>query len=137
MPQNYEESFPSAGTILSFLCSDSRKETLTRARLYLGSLRYTSAEMLYPLSSLSGGQKAKLFLLKMVLEEKNVLLLDEPTRNLSPFSARMLDSLLDSFQGCALIVSHDASFIERRHFPVMTISLSLKGFFDSVEMSKR
>ena len=122
MPQNYEESFPSAGTILSFLCSDSRKETLTRARLYLGSLRYTSAEMLYPLSSLSGGQKAKLFLLKMVLEEKNVLLLDEPTRNLSPFSARMLDSLLDSFQGCALIVSHDASFIERRHFPVMTLT---------------
>lgn len=122
MPQNYEESFPSAGTILSFLCSDSRKETLTRARLYLGSLRYTSAEMLSLLSSLSGGQKAKLFLLKMVLEEKNVLLLDEPTRNLSPFSARMLDSLLDSFQGCALIVSHDASFIERRHLPIMTLT---------------
>jgi hypothetical protein len=64
----------------------------------LGSLRYTSEEMLYPLSSLSGGQKAKLFLLKMVLEEKNVLLLDEPTRNLSPFSVRMLDNLLDSFK---------------------------------------
>jgi ATPase subunit of ABC transporter with duplicated ATPase domains len=95
---NYEESFSSHGTILSFLCADERKETLTRVRLYLGSLRYTSEEMLYPLSCLSGGQKAKLFLLKMVLEEKNVLLLDEPTRNLSPFSVRMLDSLLDSFK---------------------------------------
>jgi ATPase subunit of ABC transporter with duplicated ATPase domains len=121
MPQNYEESFPSNGTILSFLCSDERKETATRVRLYLGSLRYTSEEMLYPLSSLSGGQKAKLFLLKMVLEEKNVLLLDEPTRNLSPFSVRMLDSLLDSFKGRALIVSHDSAFIERRHLAILSL----------------
>lgn len=121
MPQNYEASFPADGTILSFLCSDSRKETITHVRLYLGSLRYTSEEMLYPLSSLSGGQKAKLFLLKMVLEEKNVLLLDEPTRNLSPFSVRMLDSLLDSFQGRALIVSHDSAFIERRGFEILSL----------------
>ena len=121
MPQNYEESFPSSGTILSFLCPDERKETVTRVRLYLGSLRYTSEEMLYPLSSLSGGQKAKLFLLKMVLEETNVLLLDEPTRNLSPFSGRMLDSLLDSFQGRALIVSHASAFIERRRFPILSL----------------
>lgn len=87
----------------------------------MGSLRYTSEEMLYPLSSLSGGQKAKLFLLKMVLEEKNVLLLDEPTRNLSPFSGRMLDNLLDSFKGRALIVSHDSAFIERRHLAVLSL----------------
>lgn len=122
MPQNYEESFPSDGTIISFLCSDTKKETITRVRLYLGSLRYTSEEMLYPLSSLSGGQKAKLFLLKMVLEEKNVLLLDEPTRNLSPFSVRMLDSLLESFKGRALIVSHDAAFLSRRHFEVLALT---------------
>jgi ATPase subunit of ABC transporter with duplicated ATPase domains len=121
MPQDYEKSFPSHGTILSFLCADERKETVTRVRLYLGSLRYTSEEMLYPLSCLSGGQKAKLFLLKMVLEEKNVLLLDEPTRNLSPFSVRMLDSLLESFQGRALIVSHDSAFIERRHLTVLSL----------------
>lgn len=122
MPQNYETLFPSEGTILSFLCSDARKESLTRARLYLGSLRYTSEEMLSPLSALSGGQKAKLFLLKLVLEEKNVLLLDEPTRNLSPFSSRMLDGLLDSFQGRALIVSHDAAFIERRAGEVLLLT---------------
>jgi len=57
----------------------------------------------------------------MVLEEKNVLLLDEPTRNLSPFSGRMHDSLLDSFKGRALIVSHDSTFIEWRHLAVLSL----------------
>lgn len=125
MPQSYEEDFPKEGTILSFLCSDSSKDSETRVRGYLGSLRFKSEEMLYPLSSLSGGMKAKLYLLKMVLEKKNVLLLDEPTRNLSPFSAKMLDNLLDSFKGCALIVSHDQTFLARQD--IKTFALSKEG----------
>jgi ATP-binding cassette subfamily F protein 3 len=89
---------------------------LTHTRLFLGSLRFTSEEMLYPLSSLSGGQKAKLFFLKLVLDGDNVLLLDEPTRNLSPFSTAMLDSLLASYQGRAVVVSHDEAFLARHPF---------------------
>lgn len=123
MSQNYEESFTKRGTILSFLSSDVDKKARDKARLYLGSLRYTSEEMLYPLSSLSGGQKAKLFFLKMVLEENNVLLLDEPTRNLSPFSLDMLDNLLNSFHGAVLYVSHDVRFITRRKAKILKLSL--------------
>lgn len=116
MPQNYLDAFNKGGTILSFLCPSSQKEDITRTRLFLGSLRYTSEEMLYPLSSCSGGQKAKLFFLKMVLDEDNVLLLDEPTRNLSPFSSEMLYSLLSTYQGAVLAVSHDKRFLKRLNF---------------------
>jgi ATPase subunit of ABC transporter with duplicated ATPase domains len=116
MPQNYLEGFPSGGTVLSFLCPEGDKAALTHTRLFLGSLRFTSEEMLYPLSSLSGGQKAKLFFLKLVLDGDNVLLLDEPTRNLSPFSTAMLDSLLASYQGRAVVVSHDEAFLARHPF---------------------
>jgi ATPase subunit of ABC transporter with duplicated ATPase domains len=116
MPQNYLEGFPKEGSVLSFLCPNGDKTATTHVRLFLGSLRFTSEEMLYPLSSLSGGQKAKLFFVKLVLDEDNVLLLDEPTRNLSPFSTAMLDSLLSSFQGLALVVSHDEAFLKRNRF---------------------
>lgn len=116
MPQNYLAGFPKQGSVLSFLTPDGDKAALTRTRLFLGSLRFTSEEMLYPLSALSGGQKAKLFFIKLVMDGDNVLLLDEPTRNLSPFSTAMLDSLLSSFQGCVLVVSHDEAFLQRNGF---------------------
>jgi ATPase subunit of ABC transporter with duplicated ATPase domains len=124
MPQNYLEVFPKEGTVLSFLCPNGDKAEITRTRLFLGSLRFRSEEMLYPLSSLSGGQKAKLFFIKLVLEEDNVLLLDEPTRNLSPFSTSMLDSLLGSFRGCAVVVSHDEAFLKRNHFLIYEMTSS-------------
>ena len=55
--------------------------------------------------------KAKLLLLKLVLENDNVLLLDEPTRNLSPLSVPVIEDLLHSFKGMILAVSHDRSFV--------------------------
>ena len=65
----------------------------------------------YP-SQLSGGQKAKIFFLHMILEESNVLLLDEPTRNFSPLSGPVIRELLSAFGGAILSVSHDRLYLE-------------------------
>ena len=60
---------------------------------------------------LSGGQKAKLFFMKMSLEENDVLILDEPTRNFSPMSNPVIRQLLADYQGAILSISHDRKYI--------------------------
>ena len=77
----------------------------------LGSLRYTSAEMEQPCAELSGGQRAKLLLASMALEGADVLILDEPTRNLSPLSGPVVRELLRSFRGTIISVSHDRKYL--------------------------
>ena len=81
-------------------------------RTYLGAMRFTAEEMTRPASELSGGQRAKLLFLKMMEEEANFLLLDEPTRNLSPLSQPVICDLLHDFPGAILAVSHDRAFLE-------------------------
>ncbi|MCK4552476.1 MAG: ABC-F family ATP-binding cassette domain-containing protein, partial [Tenericutes bacterium] len=88
------------------------KETINKVRTMMGSISFTGEEMLYKQSNLSGGQKAKLLLLKMVIDRDNVLLLDEPTRNLSPLSIPVIHNLLLNFEGSIISVTHDRRFIE-------------------------
>ncbi len=111
MPQNYEETLGPDVTPPDFLVPSGDREELTTARTYLGSLRYTAEEMEHPVRALSGGQKAKLFLLKMSLADTDVLILDEPTRNFSPLSGPEIRALLRAFPGAILSVSHDRKFI--------------------------
>ena len=78
----------------------------------LGSLKFTETEMNTPMRLLSGGQKAKVSLLKLVLQKPQFIILDEPTRNLSPLSVHEIYSMLQGFQGAILCVTHDRSLIE-------------------------
>ena len=87
------------------------KEELTRVRTYLGSMKYTVQEMEHAIRDLSGGQKAKLLLLRMSMEHRNVLILDEPTRNFSPLSGPVIRELLQDFPGAIISVSHDRKYI--------------------------
>ena len=64
------------------------KEELTRVKTYLGSMKYTPEEQEHTIQELSGGQKAKLFFLKMILDGANVLVLDEPPGTSAPYPAR-------------------------------------------------
>ena len=112
MPQRYGEGVSYGMRPEEFLAPDGDKASVTKARIYLGSMKYTTEEMSHPVSDLSGGQRAKLLLLKAILDESNVLLLDEPTRNFSPLSCPAVRSLLASFPGCIIAVSHDRRFIE-------------------------
>ncbi len=111
MPQNYGDLLPPDLTPVDFLCPDGDSDARGRVRTFLGSMRYTAEEMLRPIKGLSGGQKAKLFLLRMILCSCNCLLLDEPTRNFSPLSNPVVRDVLKSFGGCVISVSHDRKFI--------------------------
>ncbi|MBQ7919133.1 MAG: ABC-F family ATP-binding cassette domain-containing protein [Lachnospiraceae bacterium] len=112
MPQNYEEFLDMEKSPVDFLDKSGDKEERTRIRTYLGSLKYTADEMEHSIRELSGGQKAKVLLLKMSLSGANVLILDEPTRNFSPLSGPVLREMLASFPGCIISISHDRKYIE-------------------------
>lgn len=111
MPQNYEERLDMDATPVDFLVRSGGKEEITRVRQFLGSVRYTPEEMSHPVSEMSGGQKAKLLFLKMVLDGSNVLILDEPTRNFSPLSNPVIREVLRAFGGAVISVSHDRKYI--------------------------
>lgn len=111
MPQMYDELLTPDQTPISFLAPTGEKSEVTKARLYLGSMKYTTDEMEHSVRELSGGQRAKLFLVKLILERCNVLLLDEPTRNFSPLSAPAVRELLASFPGAVIAVSHDRKLL--------------------------
>ena len=79
----------------------------------LERLGFTSAQLSTPVKDLSGGQKRRLQLLLILLEEPNVLILDEPTNDLDTDMLAAMEDLLDSWPGTLLVVSHDRYLIER------------------------
>lgn len=112
MPQHYQELLDGNASPLQFLTSSPDTKEGERALTHLAGLQLTHQEAQHPISSLSGGQQAKLLLLKMVLEACPVLLLDEPTRNFSPTSQPQVRKLFSDFPGAILTVSHDRAFLK-------------------------
>ena len=125
MPQNYEELLDLDVTPVEFLDDTGDRAIRTRIRTYLGSLKYTADEMDHPIRELSGGQKAKVLLLKMSLSDANVLILDEPTRNFSPLSGPVIRKMIASFPGAVISISHDRKYIEE--VCTKTYTLTEKG----------
>ena len=113
MPQNYEELLELSMSPVEYLAETGDKEEETRIRTYLGSLKYTPEEMDHAISELSGGQKAKILLLKMSLSGANVLIPDEPTRNFSPLSNPVIREILSEYQGAIISISHDRKYIRQ------------------------
>lgn len=111
MPQDYSEAMDAGKNAIDFLSKTETKEEHTRVRTYLGSMKFTQEEMFHPVSDLSGGQRAKLYFSKLILDQAEVLVLDEPTRNISPLSGPEIRGALKSFSGCIIAVSHDRKFI--------------------------
>ena len=112
MPQNYAETLDQTMTPVEFLTDGSgEKAVLTRAKTFLGSMKYTPEECAHSIEGLSGGQRAKMFFLKMILSGSDVLILDEPTRNFSPLSGPVIRRMVEDFGGCVVSVSHDRRFI--------------------------
>ena len=111
MPQDYADILPDEETALEFLAPSGHRDDVKRASIFLGSIRFKREEMFHPLKELSGGQKAKVFLTRMMLDDANVLILDEPTRNFSPLSQPRIRSVLQSYTGSIISVSHDRKYL--------------------------
>lgn len=130
MPQNYDDTLDGDMKVVDYLLPTSFKEDMTKVRTFLGSLKFTNEEITSPISALSGGQKAKVVLLKLVIDKCNVLLLDEPTRNLSPLSNPVIREVLKEYKGAIISVSHDRKYInevcERK------LILTKEGLFDNL-----
>lgn len=111
MPQNYTDLLDLSKTPVEFLTRTGDREENIRICTYLGSMKYTADEMNHRMDELSGGQKAKLILLKMSMEGYNVLLLDEPTRNFSPLSNPVIRTTLTGYTGTIISISHDRKYL--------------------------
>ena len=74
---------------------------------------FDSNEQYTPISKLSGGEKRRLYLLRILMENPNVLVLDEPTNDLDIQTLQILEDYLDHFSGVVIVVSHDRYFLDR------------------------
>ncbi|AYG02673.1 ABC-F family ATP-binding cassette domain-containing protein [Gryllotalpicola protaetiae] len=92
--------------------SGSKAQELTPGQL-LERLGFSSAQLSTPVKDLSGGQKRRLQLLLILLDEPNVLILDEPTNDLDTDMLAAIEDLLDSWPGTLIVVSHDRYLLER------------------------
>ena len=90
----------------------SKATELTPGQL-LERMGFSSAQLSTPVKDLSGGQKRRLQLLLILLDQPNVLILDEPTNDLDTDMLAAIEDLLDSWAGTLLVVSHDRYFMER------------------------
>ena len=125
MPQHYEDGLDFSKTPVEYLNTDGSKEQKTSIRASLIAMKFSRDELDHPIRSLSGGQKAKVLLLKLMMAHPDVLLMDEPTRNLSPLSAPVMREMIRSFPGTVICVTHDRLLI--RDWPGRVLRLTEKG----------
>ena len=83
------------------------------SRAYVGSFNFRGADQQQKVGQLSGGERNRVHLAKMLKSGANVLLLDEPTNDLDVDTLRALEEALLEFAGCVVVVSHDRWFLDR------------------------
>ena len=83
------------------------------SRAYLARFNFTGADQQKPVGQLSGGERNRVHLARILKEGANVILLDEPTNDLDVNTMRALEDALENFGGCAVIISHDRWFLDR------------------------
>jgi sulfate-transporting ATPase len=93
------------------------------SRAYISKFNFSGEDQKKKVSELSGGERNRVHLAKMLKEGGNVLLLDEPTNDLDVNTLQALESALDNYAGCAVVISHDRYFIDR----VATHILAFEG----------
>ena len=112
MPQNYYEVMDYDITPVDYLWDGYSIKDKAKVQSYLGALKFTTEEMTHNISELSQGQKCKILLIKIILDKCDVLLLDEPSRNLSPLSNPKVREILNEYKGCIISISHDRKYID-------------------------
>ncbi len=93
------------------------------SRAYVARFNFSGTDQQKKVTMLSGGERNRVHLARMLKEEANVLLLDEPTNDLDVNTMRALEEALESFAGCAVVISHDRWFLDR----IATHMLAFEG----------
>ncbi|WOE74066.1 energy-dependent translational throttle protein EttA [Alterisphingorhabdus coralli] len=117
-----------------------KHEVQTRA--YVGAFNFKGTDQQKKVGQLSGGERNRVHMAKMLKEGGNVLLLDEPTNDLDVETLRALEDALESFAGCAVVISHDRFFLDRLATHILAFEGDshvewFEGNFESYEEDKR
>ena len=115
-------------TVLDEVWDDFHRLDQPEVRGALGLFLFTGDEVLMPISTLSGGEKGRVALTKLMLRKDNVLLLDEPTNHLDMDSREVLEDALADFPGTIIAISHDRYFINR--FATKVVVLTQDGLLE-------
>lgn len=100
-------------TVFEEISDDYPKLMNTEIRNLLAAFLFTGDDVFKPISALSGGERGRVSLAKLMLSEANFLILDEPTNHLDIISKEILEDALNNYEGTVLYVSHDRYFINR------------------------
>jgi ATP-binding cassette ChvD family protein len=112
------------------------------SRAYVGAFNFKGGDQQKKVGQLSGGERNRVHMAKMLVQGGNVLLLDEPTNDLDVETLRALEEALESFAGCAVVISHDRFFLDRLATHILAFEGDshvewFEGNFESYEADKR
>jgi ATPase subunit of ABC transporter with duplicated ATPase domains len=112
------------------------------SRAYVAAFNFRGADQQKRVGILSGGERNRVHLAKMLKREHNVLLLDEPTNDLDVDTLRALEDALEDFAGCAVVISHDRWFLDRLATHILAFEGDshvewFEGNFEAYEADKR
>jgi ATP-binding cassette subfamily F protein 3 len=110
--QDQAEELDSTKEVIEILDEVATGEVRKKLRTILGSFLFQGDDVFKKISVLSGGEKSRVALAKMLLQPSNFLIMDEPTNHLDMRSKKVLQEALQNFEGTYIIVSHDRSFLE-------------------------
>src|ERR1700676_1628430 len=113
-----------------------------QSRAYVGAFNFKGSDQQKKVGILSGGERNRVHLAKMLKKEHNVILLDEPTNDLDVDTLRALEDALTEFAGCAVIISHDRWFLDRLATHILAFEGDshvewFEGNFQAYEENKR
>lgn len=112
------------------------------SRAYVGAFNFKGSDQQKKVGILSGGERNRVHLAKMLKKESNVILLDEPTNDLDLDTLRVLEEALEEFAGCAVVISHDRWFLDRLATHILAFEGNshvewFEGNFQAYEADKR
>ena len=108
-----QQNFNESNTVFGEISDDHPNMNNTEIRNTLALFLFTGEDVFKPISALSGGERGRLSLVKLMLSEANFLLLDEPTNHLDITSKEILEEALRSYEGTVFYVSHDRYFVDK------------------------
>ncbi|GHV92019.1 ABC transporter ATP-binding protein [Spirochaetia bacterium] len=122
--QDAAETMTGSEQVIDFMEAEAPTALIPRVRDMLGAFLFRGDDVHKPISVLSGGEKSRLALLRMLLKPMNLLILDEPTNHLDLQSKDILLDTLKAFTGTIIFVSHDRAFMEALSTKTLELSLT-------------